>query len=454
MVVSITSEFKMTKSIQIQIEADILLHKQKKAVEAAATELYNLMKSGQRNGLIGKIWPNLSEVTGIPILHLEPMNRLGGDQGRTGSTVLGGRFFSTPRYSEKKMLPSRPMVVKVSPEPGSLGASKSRKMLLDEYDAAENLRYQFDDPARFARPLHKYCSGERSPVVLWAPMASTMERYPPMNFKQRRTFAEVEPAVNFLSSASPYFYNSVRRQRLKSMIFAVKHLQEAHCVRGANHREDRNLFNHYGWELRDFNKRCIWTRPWKRLWGQKSCVSDFDDDWPNPVMICRTLRHMAPVSLRVGYIHGDLHPRNIIFEKNYSIRVIDFGWARPCKQDDPLQHIVKDFVLLEANLRFMTLPPFLPYDSVKDFLDWIGMDDSPPQGLHDEIKLRINLIRDLRETAKNHIGTDDNWDIEYIVPLFLVSLGLLKHCHSADCTWAARYNVLRLARYLVENNVV
>jgi len=297
MVASITLEFKMAKDTRIQIEADILLHKQKKAVEAAATELYNLMKSGQRNDLIGKIWPNLNEVIGIPILHLEPMNRLGGDQGRTGSTVLGGRFFPTKNGEE--MLPSRPMIVKVSPEPGSLGASESRKWLIDECEAAENLQYQFDNPARFACPLHKYCSGERSPVVLWAPMVSTMERYPSMNFKQRRTAAKVDQLFNLLSCESPYFYKNIseRKERLCSVIEGLKHLKEAHCAKGTTKREDVNLVDHYECELRNFNKKYAWTRPWKRLWKQKSRVRDFYDNWPNPRIIFRKLA-------RVSYLHA------------------------------------------------------------------------------------------------------------------------------------------------------
>ena len=152
----------------------------------------------------------------------------------------------------------------------------------------------------------------------------------------------------------------------------------------------------------------------------------------------------------MGYIHGDLHPRNIVFAGDDEVKIIDFGWARPQKRNEPLQHIVKDFVLLEANFRFVTLPPFLPYDSLKKFLGWINSQRTP-RVIHNECKLRIELIKELREIAQKHIGKYKNWDIEYIVPLFLVSLGLLKYCHSADCSWAARYTVLSLAKYLKNN---
>lgn len=169
------------------------------------------------------------------------------------------------------------------------------------------------------------------------------------------------------------------------------------------------------------------------------------------MIVLRRLASLPELSLRVGFIHGDLHPRNIVFADDGTPRVIDFGWARP--PDDPedppqLQHIVKDFVLLEANLRFMTLPPFLPYDEVTALADWIGMGNNPPTVKHAECKLRIDLISELREVGERHIGGCSDWDAEYVVPLFLVSLGLLKHSHSADCPWAARYTVLALAKHL------
>jgi hypothetical protein len=249
------------------------------------------------------------------------------------------------------------------------------------------------------------------------------------------------------------------------MIGATGFLVDAHCAKGPNHRESCNLVDHYDWELRGFNKLADWARPWLELWGTDARVSDFNESWPNPLIVCERLQATGPHSLRMGFVHGDLHPRNIVFAEDDTVRVIDFGWARPLPPDKPgmslelhhrAQHIVKDFVLLEANLRFVTLPPFLPYEDVMAVADWIDVEAALPSVGHAECALRIGLMEQLRERVAAHIGGNcEDWDIEYVVPLFLVSLGLLRYSCDADCPWAARYTVLRLARYLVdERNVI
>jgi len=444
----------MPKKTKIQLESDLLLPKQREAVCAAADQIYDLMRSGSPSAsgqpLIDVVWPALSQLDEPvdPHLVLEPMHRLGGDPGKTGNTVLAGRFFANASTAQD-MLPSRAIIIKVSPETGAERAKKKRERLLDEYRTAINLKAQFSDRSRFAYPLHLYEPESADPAVLWTPLESTGRLYPIVNLEQRRAFVKILPIVNFLSAASPsHKDHTKRKEQLKRIISAADGLVEAHFAKGANYHESVNLITHYEWELRGFHRSDDWAKPWLKLWGTTPQVSDFGDDWPNPVLVFKELQQLGKLSLRMGFVHGDLHPRNIVFANDDTVRVIDFGWARPSKPDDPLQHIVKDFVLLEANLRFMTLPPFLPFDSVKDFADWIGMDDTPPCVDDQECKLRFDLVKQLRKVAQEHVGKCNDWDVEYVVPLFLVSLGLLKHSCSADCPWAARYTVLMLARYL------
>jgi hypothetical protein len=267
-----------------------------------------------------------------------------------------------------------------------------------------------------------------------------------------------------MSGVAPAIYedSTEREKKVNKMFDAIDSLKTAHSAKGTTYRETVKLVDHYEDHLRDFFKEdCLWAKPWHRLWGRNAQVWDFGEKkpWPNPILVLEKLRERDPQSLRMGFIHGDLHPRNIVFAYPDRVCVIDFGWARPASQESgdelaELQHIVKDFVLLEANLRFMTLPPFLPYGDVKEFGDWIPMDEKQPSVGDKECNLRMKLVRKLRERAKLHVGTCSDWDIEYIAPLFLVSFGLLKHCHNADCTWAARYTVLSLARHLVNRKEV
>ncbi len=454
----------MSRQTNVKLVAELLPSKQRLAVKDAADKLFEDMLSNKQapSGvyLVNEIWPNLKQADKAvdPTLVLAPMDRVGGEPGKSGNAVLAGRFFLT--HDE---LPSNPMIIKISPDPeadASL-ANEKRDKLVIEWKAAEFLAPQFSNRCRFACPL--YLFDERGkPAVLWAPFESEWD-YPLPLPEEPEVRVKVEEMAKYLSPIPPALHENQheREQQLNKILDAVDFLKEAHLVKGINHRDSINLVDHYADYLRDVhNLDSLWAQPWRRLWGNATPVSDFGESgWPNPFLVCEALRKLGPHSLRTGFVHGDLHPRNIVFAHKKTVRVIDFGWARPLCPDDPgkpgeLQHIVKDFVLLEANLRFMTLPPFLPYDQVKEFAEWIEMDEEPRPVKDPECNLRIDLIKDLRGVAKKHVGNSSNWDIEYIVPLFLVSLGLLKHCHSADCTWAARYTVLRLARYLVDKEVV
>jgi len=459
-----TKAMKMSNEVKHLIVAEQLLgKKQRETVKLAATELCKLMESKSATRYIKKIWPTLPD-SGFtwdlqPVLELRPLDRLGSEPGKSGIKVVSGRFKAGAPQHEGRA-PSEQMIVKISPEPDEDGTFANRKYqeLIEEGEAAKHLRKYFPLD-KFSCPFRLYKHERNKVAVLWAPFESPDPAYLRKSSEYDWEFCSISDMNMHLSVGGKHFHRNYkdRKTTLYKIIDAVKYLEKAHKAYEGRYRNRRvDLVNHYEWELRGFlNSSKDWSEQWWKLWGDKKNILDFGSKWPNPRKVCEKLQQLGKKNLRMGCIHGDLHPRNILFDKDDQVKVIDFGWARPRpgKEDKP-QHIVKDFVLLEANLRFVTLPPFLPYDSVKEFAKWIRMDESPPQNVHVECKLRIGLIQSLREIAKEHVGKKHDWDSEYIVPLFLVSLGLLKHCHSADCTWAARYNVLRLARYLVENNVV
>jgi hypothetical protein len=458
------------KKVNLKIEECLLGDKQRESVYCAAEELCKFMYSNsRRNGesIINEIWPRLGTFKWDiePVLKLLPLDRIGGEPGKSGITVLAGRFYANSRMAKKSTIPSRQMIVKISPEPDKDSNNNKRKELINEWDAVKHLKQSFKARSCFARPVWCYQLNESKPAVLWAPFVSPDPQY--VGGSKIGQWKSIQPLemVKYLSAAwaSTEFQSdqNSRKNKLKGIITAVKYLFSAHSTKSQDYRETENLVDHYDWELRGFlTKKDEWPKKWYDLWTNDT-VKDFGDNWPNPIRICKKLSKLGKRSLRMGHVHGDLHPRNIVFADNGNeVRIIDFGWARPQKYprktenrgpEHKLQHIVKDFVLLEANLRFMTLPPFLPYKSVTKFLNWINTERTPRKNIHDECKLRMELIKDLRETAKQHIGKHRNWNIEYIAPLFLVSLGLLKHCHSADCTWSARYTVLSLAKYLDNN---
>lgn len=66
---------------------------------------------------------------------------------------------------------------------------------------------------------------------------------------------------------------------------------------------------------------------------------------------------------------------------------------------------------------------------------------------------RLTLITSIRDAASSHFGAAPAWDVEYLVPLFLVAFGLLTHARSCDNLIAARLFVLTLAR-LIEARIL
>ncbi len=451
-------------SDEVVVKYNLVPEQQREAVESAAKEVCQSMFRGRTNkcgeNIRKEIWPMLRSFKWDlkPVLDLYPLDRVGGEPGKSGNTVLTGLFSATAKVRSGQVVPSRQLVIKISPDfdkDAQLARSK-RKEIIQEYEAAVYMRRCFANREHFARPLWLCDLGENRPVVLWAPFESPESSYV-VDETGKGKPADVVQAVKYLGASwaeTSFQENSTEReQKLKAMVSALGYLRSAHSARTATFRMQTNVVDHYSRELRGFlDPSKNWWKKWRDLWTGNN-ISDFGrPDWTNPMIVFQKLRDSGSHSLRMGYVHGDLHPRNIVFAGDNAARIIDFGWARPIKKGDTLQHIVKDFVLLEANLRFITLPPFLQYDSVKLLLGWIGMCAHPPRKeVDNECRLRIELIQGLREIARKHIGLCGNWGIEYIAPLFLMSLGLLKHCHSSDCTWAARYNVLRLAHYLNRN---
>lgn len=141
----------------------------------------------------------------------------------------------------------------------------------------------------------------------------------------------------------------------------------------------------------------------------------------------------------MGAIHGDLHPKNIVLGKDIEY-VIDFGWAHENS------HLVKDFALLDLNIRAITLPAQTPDAEVVALANLIKPGDdvkSLPPCVRHRARLIKNVIWD--RVSKTNIV---DWDREYLAPLFLISYGLLVYMDTARNQTSLMATVLRLADHL------
>jgi serine/threonine protein kinase len=179
------------------------------------------------------------------------------------------------------------------------------------------------------------------------------------------------------------------------------------------------------------------------LFGMDERTIMFGLTWPNPVQVLHRVLALPPIEGACGPVHGDLHPKNIVLDKQMQPSIIDFGWAQ--RQG----HLVRDYALMEVNLRAMTLPSHVPFGALlshaREFAPGIQ-----PYGADAIIRDRSNLIRRGIWARMTQQGVVESWDWEYVVPLFMVAFGLLKHLDSARNLMALLLTVLGLAAYVTD----
>jgi serine/threonine protein kinase len=224
---------------------------------------------------------------------------------------------------------------------------------------------------------------------------------------------------------------------------AFEFLWPLHQRGGTAKRKRRRFDDEYEPQLRKIDS-ADWAKKWRTCWGsdEESRARDFGEEWENPFHVLAKTRSIE-AELFCGGVHGDLHPKNIVFSRD-TPTIIDFGWA---KGD---AHIAKDFVLFECNVRFVTLPASVSYHEVDAVSSWISFDEEAPKVTCPDLRGRLELVSLLRAKARRAFPDDTNWDLEYVVPMFMVAIGLLKHSNDFSSQVSARRHVLRLAQYVAE----
>jgi hypothetical protein len=148
----------------------------------------------------------------------------------------------------------------------------------------------------------------------------------------------------------------------------------------------------------------------------------------DPNIVVEKLRHVR-LPYTVGPVHGDLHPRNVIFDDTLTHpHLIDFKWSR---QES---HVLLDYVLMEISLRFLWIPR--GYDPVTEaHVNRLLVRRSgevtcrrhqylPHRRHYKRLALLLPIIRD---SARKVTRTGEDWYSEYLVAFFLVLYGLLNY---------------------------
>jgi len=352
-------------------------------------------------------------------------------------------YFTESRKPENKDYWSTPMVLKIEE---AIGPTKNK--LRDENNNAAVVRRFAANTDRFALPFEFWDQGGHN--VLWSKFTHNARFW---NENSGEYWLGLDDLRGLLKDQC-----KIQGAKAGEVIRdAVGLLRSLHGKGLPPKYRDENIVRHYCWYLRDILDKRLqwpssssdWAAPWKSVWANhtQENISFWGRRWKNPFWVLDQLRRLRrPQRLLCGVVHGDFHPRNIVLAGTAQPHIIDFGWSG----DD--RHIGQDFVLLECNLRFLVQQPALPFADLQGLSSWIEFGSRGPSPLTtDYVRNRVRLIAELRNAACTHFPLDTNWDIEYIIPLFLTSLGLLKHMTDCENQLAGHLTILSLANYISSN---
>lgn len=379
------------------------------------------------------VWPALDSVGGKidPQLRLVPLDRIGSAQGASGSRVLIAYFFEA---SPNEPRPSPPLVVKIAPQPAN--ESDEQNKLQQEAENAKATKKFTNTPERFAYPIHldKVEASGTWYRLLWAPFTSVWETANPAQLS-----IQANELLNLLREP-PVSREVNLITRVLSETFDL--LKPVHARNGSVFRQERQILEEYDWYLRSITGDA--GAVWKQNWGDPGNRLTLYEgkEFANPFWILETLKSARQIAMCCGAAHGDLHPRNIVLDKDKRPCIIDFGWAGDNR------HIAKDFVLMECNLRFMVLRPAVALEGAQRLAQWIRFEEAWTACDDLYCDTQATFIGCVRSAAKSHMPRCSDWDLEYVLPTFLTALGLIKHLDRCDNQSAAVRAVLHLANYV------
>lgn len=136
------------------------------------------------------------------------------------------------------------------------------------------------------------------------------------------------------------------------------------------------------------------------------------------------------VDSHTSFVHGDLHPDNVVLNKRNEVHLIDFSWSSEDKID-----VLVDFVLLENSIRFWHFPRSSNLDEQLKVDRLLLLKD----GYSEIEKLEFSCLESkrcfarmssaigsIRNCAENLLGKEFDFD-HYLLVQFIVLYGLMSY---------------------------
>ncbi len=188
---------------------------------------------------------------------------------------------------------------------------------------------------------------------------------------------------------------------------------------------ERNVSKHFKGYLRD-HVATVRIRAILGSLADEHSLNFLGTEIYNPLKFMNDLP--KTVELHVGRVHGDLHPDNIILDRNNIPHLIDFAWAELPRD------ILVDFVLLENSIRFWHFPKSANLDE-QMALDELLLEENGWKSI-ESIKISIGETKRIYHRLSHLVGTirkmarsvlNDKFSMhQYLLTQFIVLYGLLR----------------------------
>ena len=396
--------------------------------------------------MLDRVWPQASaqgksfDPTDVEVV-VVPLQRLGAPNGMSGAEVFV-IYMRSARQETGSLPPSRALVVKLQ---------KQVQKLADEKAAAD--AWPDTHKEQFARPIHLY--SVRGYNVLVAPFQASVSAMPDEHRLKFQHILDLYQRILARDAGKNLPLNNNVEKCVEKCVEEVLGLVSEVHLQGwkgpENGQRELRYSEEYDWYLRGTTKQN--SKPMKALFdlfGNEEMVTFFGSAWPNPIkLVERILTDHDKFKGSYGPVHGDLHPKNIVFDNADNANIIDFGWATNGR------HVVVDYLLLDINLRAITLASQIPEIQLLNAARCLAPEDHPPDLEDERLKWRLKAVREViwqTVKEKNAVSSDANaeWLKEYLIPYFLVVYGLLVYLDSAQNQRALLACVLAAAERIQE----
>lgn len=391
-----------------------------------------------------RIWPaySLDGYEPNPRLRIVPLVRIGASEGKSGARVVVGFF----EDMDRELAPSKPMVIKLG-SGMNVRKDEDDKVYKERKNADAVAPFALYNSDNFALPLHYNCieADELWYSVLWSPYSLSRWTHKSEDLPLASDFQDLWTQLQSDSQGSDWLDPKLANELL-AVLDTVYDLMLPFHDRALRPRTCRTApyKEVFAWYMRGFDEPTSgrsWSNSWHSEW-RDDFVRELGVEFPNPITVLKKVLDMT-VSYSSAAVHGDLHPKNIVMSVDGIPNIIDFGWA--CGHG----HASMDFTLLEANMRFVVMPSNIPTDDILKLAMTIDNPSDASSFRDPRANLRQVLLERIRQKALRACpGMQEDPVRQYLIPLFIVSFGLLRHIDSFSNQLSARLTVLSCAKHL------